>query len=63
MTGKMVTLSKPLVVMEKSNSLASASGTAAAGVFGTPYVIKAVVRRKLLFEDRPQPIVSARHAS
>ena len=60
MTGKLVTLAKPLIVMEKADA---AVETAANAKFGTPYNIKAVVRRKILFEDRPQPIVSARNAS
>ena len=69
MTGKLVTLSKPLVVLEKAAQVEAAGPAAVAldptssgTTFGTQYHVKAVVRRKLLFEDRPQPIVSARNA-
>ena len=57
MTGKVLTLPKPLVVLEKAGGGADAAGG------GTRYRVKAVLRRKLLFEDRPQPIVSARNAT
>jgi len=55
-TGALVTLAKPLVVMKASahEDLAGAAAPPHA-----EYRIAAVVRRKFVFKDRPQPIVGA----
>ena len=52
MTGALVMLPKPLLLIHRE---APGAGTAAPA-----FVVRAVVRRKLLFDDRPQPLVSAR---
>lgn len=49
LTGKAVALEKPLAVLTKSSSSSSA----------TEYCVTALVRRKLVFKNRPKPIVSA----
>lgn len=87
MTGSIVTLGKPLAVMQKRRRAVDSCSSAAAGSAGpgmsedavvasepadsaaphddagagtggsTEYVIRAVVRKKFIFDDRPQPIV------
>lgn len=51
-SGSVVELKKPLVLIRKKE--AGAEGAEAAA---TAYVVAGVVRRKFLFEDRPQPII------
>ena len=48
LTGKTVKLDKPLGVLRKSSSAA------------TEYSVVALVRRKIVFKNRPKPIVSAK---
>ena len=48
LTGKAVALEKPLAVLTKSSSSST-----------TEYCVTALVRRKLVFKNRPKPIVSA----
>ena len=52
--GSVVELKKPLVLIRKRDVDAAAAGSAGCG---TEYVVAGVVRRKFLFEDRPQPII------
>ena len=63
--GKMVVLKRPLCVMRKRTAAApadamcvdSAAGTGTASV---DYVVAGIVRRKLVFKNRPKPIVRKR---
>jgi len=55
--GKEVTLDKPLVVLERHRDTRDeAMGEEAAAK--TEYLVKAIVRKKLLFRSRPKPIVT-----
>ncbi|XP_054288233.1 chromosome transmission fidelity protein 8 homolog [Macrosteles quadrilineatus] len=45
--GKAVTLEKPFAVLEKSSDSNS-----------TEYIVKALVKQKLLFKTRPKPIIA-----
>ncbi|XP_014474799.1 PREDICTED: chromosome transmission fidelity protein 8 homolog [Dinoponera quadriceps] len=54
--GKQVALEKPLVVLEKhcnntGNEIMEEKST-------TQYIVKAIVKKKLLFRTRPKPIVT-----
>jgi len=51
--GKAEKLEKPLAVLEKRRS---ETGN---GINRTEYIVKAIVKRKLCFRDRPKPIVGA----
>ena len=46
MYGKEVKMEKPMALMEKSKNEA-----------GTEYLIKCVIKRKIIFKTRPKPIV------
>lgn len=48
LTGKAVTLEKPLAVLQKCSSSSTPE-----------YCVSALIRRKLVFKSRPKPIVSA----
>lgn len=52
-SGSVVELKKPLVLIRKRDTEAGTDDTQTA----TAYVVAGVVRRKFLFEDRPQPII------
>jgi chromosome transmission fidelity protein 8 len=62
LTGAVVTLPKPVAVLHKcaraGDDAADAAGDEASG-FEAPvhYEVKGIVRRKLVFKSRPQPIV------
>ena len=65
--GKMVELKRPLCVMRKRTAAAPADAMdvdcAAAGAGTTAsvdYVVAGIVRRKLVFKNRPKPIVRKR---
>ena len=49
LTGKAVKLDKPLGVLRKSSNATS----------NTEYCVMALIRRKIVFKNRPKPIVSA----
>lgn len=52
LTGKAVKLDKPLGVLRKSSTATTSTST-------TEYCVIALVRRKIVFKNRPKPIVSA----
>lgn len=54
--GKEITLSKPLVVLEKHHDTRDETIEEKAAA-KTEYFVKAIVKKKLLFKSRPKPIV------
>lgn len=54
--GKEVTLSKPLLVLKRYRDAAGDVEEGAA--VGTEYLVRAIVRKKLLFKSRPKSIVT-----
>lgn len=52
-----MTLEKPLIVLEKQHSNARDEIMEGSTV-KTEYIIKAIVKKKLLFKSRPKPIVT-----
>jgi chromosome transmission fidelity protein 8 len=52
--GKEVALDKPIVAVEK----VLASDEEVGGASATDYVVKAIVKKKLLFKTRPKPIIA-----
>lgn len=67
-TGQLETLPKPLLLIDRedrgssgppASSSSSVSASDASDLHGGSYRIKAVVRKRLRFEDMPQPIIGA----
>lgn len=61
-TGEVETLPKPLVLIDKRQSVDDDGRPIAhepSDLYGPEYIIKAVIRKRLKFELRPQPIVGA----
>ena len=59
--GKVVTLEKPLIAMVKSSPLSDDRMTVDDGDSNrhdTHYIVKAVIRKKILFKTRPKPIIA-----
>lgn len=56
--GKEVSLSKPLAVLEKKSSPVEANAASDFANVKTEYIIKAIVRKKLIFKNRPKPIIT-----
>ncbi|KYN16860.1 Chromosome transmission fidelity protein 8 like protein [Trachymyrmex cornetzi] len=54
--GKEVTLDKPLLVLEKHHDMRNETMDETSTK--TEYLVKAIVRKKLLFKSRPKPIVT-----
>ncbi len=55
-TGAVVPLPKPCLLLQKRVRPAEEGAAEGTGP-DTAYVVRAVIRRKLLFTDRPQPII------
>lgn len=57
--GKEITLEKPLVVLERHrNSIRDETIGEEDQMVKTEYIVKAVVKKKLLFKSRPKSIVT-----
>jgi len=54
--GKEITLEKPLVILKKQHE--NIENETLEQNIRTKYIIKAIVRKKLLFRSRPKPIVT-----
>lgn len=54
-TGSLETLAKPLVLIDRAPADPDVDGE----LYGPGYVVRGVIRKRLRFEDRPQPIVGA----
>jgi len=55
--GKEITLEKPLLVLKKQHENIE-NKTSEQNNIQTKYIVKAIVRKKLLFRSRPKPIVT-----
>ncbi|XP_011637821.1 chromosome transmission fidelity protein 8 homolog [Pogonomyrmex barbatus] len=55
--GKEITLEKPLIVLEKHHNTDD-KATGEEATVKTEYLVKAIVKKKLLFKSRPKPIVT-----
>nr|XP_012229860.1 PREDICTED: chromosome transmission fidelity protein 8 homolog [Linepithema humile] len=56
--GKEVTLEKPLIVLEKQHSNTGDEIMEEESTVKTEYIVKAIVKKKLMFKSRPKPIVT-----
>lgn len=56
--GKEVPLPKPLAVLEKNSGFAGTNEAGETSGIKTEYIIKAIVRKKLVFKNRPKPIIT-----
>lgn len=54
--GKEVALPKPLAVLEKKTD--STDETTDKSSVETEYIVKAIVKKKLIFRSRPKPIIT-----
>lgn len=61
LTGKEVSLEKPFAVLERKRGVLSEcchGESAEKSDFNTEYLIRAIIKKKLIFKVRPKPIIS-----